>query len=308
MFIVLILDCRKEFIKRCLALNLEETTINQYEKVLKRFISFCNEKEIKEIDKVDASLLRDHIYGLSKTMQPISIKIHYMALKVFFNFLKNNEKISNNPILKVETPKISKKIIPAFSNNEIRTILNCFNKDEFLGYRNYTLTCILFGTGIRRSELVNLLIDDIYFELDIINILGKGDKQRHVPLTQTLKKIIIRYLEKRLEYVKEHKLISCRYLIISNRGQKLNIATVNDIYARIAENEHIKGVRVSPHTWRHTFAKNALLNGMDLFTLGRILGHSSIEVTKKYINLNDNEIKIQNDRFNPFENQKWRYF
>ena len=93
--------------------------------------------------------------------------------------------------MKVETPKISKKIIPAFSNNEIRTILNCFNKDEFLGYRNYTITCILFGTGIRRSELVNLLIDDIYFELEKAgNTIPLTPKEKADTLTWAMDKWI----------------------------------------------------------------------------------------------------------------------
>lgn len=306
--LVKLVECRKEFFKRCLALNLEQGTIEQYDKVLKRFEKFCNAKDITDSSQITAGVMREHIGGLSSTMGAVSIKIHYMALKVFFGFLKRDEVISDNPMLRVETPKLPKRLMQTFSKADISKLLNAFDKNEFLGFRNYTIMCILFATGMRRGELTKLCLSDIYFELDIIKVIGKGNKQRNIPLTETLRKVLIKYLSKRKEYVEQLRLNKCPYLIINNKGERLTATTISSIFNDVAKEYNMKGVRVSPHTFRHTFSKFFLLNGGDVFTLQKILGHSSIDTTRRYVNLNDEELKVQNQKFNPFENISWQYY
>ncbi len=303
-----LVECRQEFFKRCLALNLEQATMEQYQKVLKRFDKFCNAKGITDSSQINAGVMREHIGGLSSTMGAVSIKIHYMTLKVFFGFLKRDEVIDDNPMLRVETPKLPKRLIQAFSKTDISKLLNAFDKNEFLGFRNYTIMCILFATGMRRGELIKLCLSDIYFELDIIKVIGKGNKQRNIPLTQTLRKVLVKYLTKRKEYVEQLRLNKCPYLIINNKGERLTATTISGIFSDVGKDYEMKDVRVSPHTFRHTFAKFFLLNGGDVFTLQRILGHSSIETTRRYVNLNDSELKVQNDKYNPFENANWQYY
>jgi Site-specific recombinase XerD len=306
--IVNLIDCKKEFFRRCLALNLQQSTLEQYDKVLKRFSSFCGTQGIEDIADITTGTLRVHIAGLSATMKPTSIKIHHMTLRVFFRFLLRDGIITNNPMERVEVPKVPKREIQAFSKKDISTLLNSFDKNEFLGFRNYTIMCMLFATGMRRSELTRLCISDIYFDIDLIKVIGKGDNQRNIPLPQTLRKVIIKYLTMRREYVDKLCLTTCPYFIISNKGERLVATTISDIFAKVAKEEGMKGVRVSPHTFRHTFAKMFLLNGGDAFTLQKLLGHSDIATTKKYINLNDKDLKVQNDKFNPFENVNWKYY
>ena len=128
-----------------------------------------------------------------------------------------------------------------------------------------------------------------------------------MPLSHTLRKVILKYLQKRGEYIAEHKLLKSPYLIINKDRERLGVSAISCIIAKIGKDENITGVRVSPHTFRHTFAKFFLLNGGDLFSLQKILGHSDIEMTKRYVEMNEVELKIQNDKFNPFDNTSWRY-
>ncbi|WP_299449272.1 tyrosine-type recombinase/integrase [uncultured Phascolarctobacterium sp.] len=305
----------EEFYRRCLGLNLSHETIRKYEKVLGRLEKTlvteklgANGSEIN-INDITANLIRYHFSLLRDRMQPITMRIHYMCLHSFFTFLKNEELIAINIMKKVEKPKVPKKEIPAFTKEEVNLLLSVFDKSTFVGYRNYTITCVLFGSGMRRGEISRLLIDDIHFDINIIKVMGKGNKVRNVPLGDSLRRVLLRYLKIRKEFITERGFNNSPYLFISsNTGNKFNVESFTELFNTIGRNEGLKGVRVSPHTFRHTFAKFFLLNGGDVFSLQKILGHADITTTKKYINLNDNDIRIQNDRYNPLENGGWRFF
>lgn len=259
--------------------------------------------------EVKPAAIRDYLNGLSETCKPVTQKLHYMVLSVYYNFLDREEITKENPMKRIERPKVPLREIQAFSRKEVDIILNCFDKNTFLGYRNYAIMIILFGTGLRLSELSHLSIRDISFEMNFIKVIGKGDKQRAVPMSETVKKVILHYLRMRKEYTDNHQLLKNHYLLIGRNGQRLESSGIWDIFSKIAKEEKaLQGVRVSPHTFRHTFAKYFILNGGDVFALQRILGHSDITVTKKYVNLNAFEVSMQNDRYNPLQNKSWRYY
>jgi len=301
-------ESKREFLRRCIALNLSLGTVKQYEKVLKRYFEFCKRKGIGSPESILPTDIRDYLNGLSVTCQPVTQKVHYMALSVFYNFLNREGIIKDNPMSHIERPKVPIREIQAFNRKEIDTLLNSFDKTTFLGYRNYAIMIILFGTGMRLSELSYLRISDIYFEMNMIKVIGKGNKQRAVPMSETVKKVILQYLRKRKEYTDTHQLLKNHYLLIGRTGQRLESSGIWDIFSKVAKGDKsLQGVRVSPHTFRHTFAKYFILNGGDVFALQRILGHSDIAVTKKYVTLNTYEISMQNDRYNPLQNETWRY-
>ena len=285
-----------------------------YERVLNRLEKTMVKEGLGErgkdinIEEVTPTMIRLHFSILLEQMQPVTLRIHYRLLHSFFTFLKSEEITSRNIMGRVEKPKVPKKEMEAFSKEEIDTLLSVFDKNTFVGYRNYVLTCLLFGTGLRRSEAVKVRIDDIRFDINIIKVMGKGSKFRNVPIGDSLRRVLIKYINIRHDEIKKRKLNDSPYLFINSRnGNKLGIETLTGLYNTVGREEGIRGVRVSPHTFRHTFAKFFLLNGGDVFTLQKILGHSDITTTKKYINLNTNDIRVQNDKYNPFENECWRY-
>ena len=304
-----------EFYRRCLAVNLSKESIGMYEKVLKRLektlISEGMGKTSKEINISDVSptLIRYHFSLLRECMQPITMRIHYQCLHSFFTFLNAEEVIAANIMEKVEKPKVPKKEIQAFSKADVNTLLSVFDKSSFVGYRNYAITCVLFGTGMRRGEVSRLLIDDVHFDVNIIKVIGKGNKFRNIPMSDTLRSVLIKYLKLRKQFISEKCLNNSPYIFISSTtGNRLNVESLTELYNTIGHSEGLKGVRVSPHTFRHTFAKFFLLNGGDVFSLQKILGHADITTTKKYINLNEADLRTQNDKYNPLENAGWRYY
>ena len=301
-------ECQKHIINRCLALNLSGQTLHKYSIVLKRFQKFLLANSLTCVEEITAHDIRGHLSELYETMDAISVKNHYMALSTFFSYLHREEIIKKNPIDKVIKPKITKKILPAFSKADIHTLLNAFDRSTFLGFRNYTLMCVFFATGARRGAVSRMKIEDMRFDINIVKVTEKGNIQRNLPLTDTLRKVLIKYIKVRSQYIKERGLVESPYLFITNQGARMQENAISNLFCKVAKEVNINGVRVSAHTWRHTFAKFFLLNGGDVFTLQKLLGHSDIKVTKQYIDLNEKEIKIQNDKFNPFENDYWEYY
>ena len=305
---MLLSETKKLFIKRCIALNLAEGTIKKYDKTLNDFFLTCTDLNKQNIEDVTSDDIREHIARLAKRVAGKTLKVYFDTIKSYFNYLYRDKIIDDNIVSRIEAPKVEHKEIQAFNRFEVDTILNAFDRNDFLGFRNYTMVCIFFATGMRREELAKLYITSINFEVNIIKVIGKGRKIRNIPLSQTLRKLLIKYLKRRAEYVDEHRLFKSPYLIINKDGEQLGVSTISAIISKVGKVENITGVRVSPHTFRHTFAKFFLLNGGDLFSLQKILGHSDIEMTKQYVALNKQELKMQNDKYNPFDNESWKYY
>lgn len=273
-------------------MNLQTTTLTTYQSRLSIFNDFLNQQNITDINNIQPDTIRLFLSEQTKRVNKATIKHYYITLCIFFKFMYQNNITDNNVMLLISKPKVPKRTLRVFSNNEIKLILNHFDKNEFIGYRNYTIMSVLFATGIRISELCNLNCFDIMFELDIINIIGKGDKQRHIPLSATLKKIMLKYFKLRNDYIDEKRLYQSKYFFITRVGKKLNRDNVEWLFIKIKNYYNISGDRFSAHTFRHTFDKTYLLNGGDIFSLQKILGHEKIETTRKYIDLNETEIKI----------------
>lgn len=299
----------KKFFIHCYSMNLQQNTISSYESKLKVFQNYIRGRDdVNCVNDITSDVIRDFLSFSRKRVSKSTVKHYYNTLNIFFKFLVKNKIISENIIEDITKPKVPKRDIRSFSNSEINIILKHFDKNDFVGYRNYAIMTTLFGTGMRISELCNLQAVDVMFELNVINIIGKGDKQRRIPISETLRKILLKYFKIRNEYIDKHRLNQSRHFFISRNTTPMTRDNVEWIFIKIKRDYNLQGDRFSPHTFRHTFAKNYLLNGGEIFSLQKILGHSKIETTKKYIALNDQEVKIQNDKFNPLDNPKWQYY
>jgi integrase/recombinase XerD len=193
-------------------------------------------------------------------------------------------------------------MINTFTNEEVRRMVNHFNGSSYLEVRNKLIMIILCDTGIRNYELCNLKMGDI--RDTYINIFGKGKKVRHVPITAVINKQLIKYMRSRENYLKDK--INCQedYLLLSRTGRNLTIATLENVVRACGEASNVrKEIRISPHTCRHYYAQAQLKNGCDLFTVSRLLGHSNINITKRYLqSMQDDDVMEMAIKTSPLMN------
>lgn len=296
------------YYRRCTSQLLAVATLRSYGEILKDFGEFLSHNAISDVEKIKEDEVQRYITSKAGICSHSTIRTTFIVLRALFKELARRGVIPFNPMECMKCPKVPKKPIKAFTKGEINEILATYDKSSFVGLRNYTIMMLLFGTGARRAELLQIRIEDIVLETRQINITGKGGKVRCVPIGDVLTRAILYYLRKRKEYIKENQLYDSGYFIINNKGEHLNKGTLEGIFLKLRDNNKAWAARVSAHTWRHTFAKMFLLNGGDVFTLQKILGHEDIKSTRIYVNLTDIEIKTQNDKYNPLENSRWKYY
>lgn len=300
------------FYRHCISSNLAVSTIDNYRRSLVPYMLFLTQEEhIETIDKTTPdSVLKYLEYLRKRNLAGVTIADKYMVLKVFYNFLTEWEYIAENPMKHIRKPKYQKKHARTFSTQEVLEILKSFDKNTFIGYRNYMLMCLLFSTGMRKTEAMKLSVTDIHIHEGFLVVQhGKGDKSREIPLGVSLRRILKRYLRERETVLQERGAFTPR-LLITYYGTPLGNGGIDTVFKYLKE--HLKGLgipekRLSAHTWRHTFAKTFLLNGGDLFTLQKILGHEDVSTTRIYVEYTNKEMKVQNEKYNPLDNHQWQY-
>tara|TARA_B100000530_G_scaffold108513_1_gene67445 strand:+ start:394 stop:1257 length:864 start_codon:yes stop_codon:yes gene_type:complete len=252
--------------------NFSNHTISAYLTDIEAFENFLvNIGEKLSVD-INYSFIRQWIVYLSeKKYSKTSINRKIASLKSYFNFLVNIDKIESSPLKGHKNLKSSSKIVIPFSEDEIMQVFENF-KDSKISDRDKLIIEIFYSTGLRREELINIKIQDIYFEQGLIKILGKRNKERFIP--------ILPMLSKNLKlYIKNNS--SSKYLFETKKLKKLSVSTVYRLinkYFRLVSSK----VKVSPHVLRHTFATHMLNNGADINTIKEILGHSSLSSTQIY--------------------------
>lgn len=270
--------------------NYSAHTVKAYQKDIEEFIGFCKTQyELVTIDEVDYSLIRSWIVSLVNTsISNRSINRKVASLKAYYKFLQRIEKIEANPLSKHKALKTSKKIEVPFSEIEMEKVLQQIPFEEgFEGVRNKLMIELLYTTGIRRAELINLKITDVDLNENTIKVLGKRNKERIVPLLFSTKDIFIDYLKERknLEGV-----VDGSYVFLLKSGIKiyetLVYRTINKYLSEVSSK-----VKTSPHILRHTFATHLLNKGADLNSVKELLGHSSLASTQVYTHNSIAELK-----------------
>jgi integrase/recombinase XerD len=275
----------QEFIFDCRMRKLSERTVKGYNNnnlALFRFIS--TEYGIEELEETNHIAIRGYIEfltnkGLSETYVNSLLK----CFKAYFNYCIQERYINRNPMDKVKKQKEAIPLILTFNDDEVKRMIKYYTgSSKFLDIRNQLIMVLLFDTGIRNSELCDLKLSDI--RNTYINILGKGKKVRHVPLTAVVNKYLLRYLRIREEYIKYKINYDTDFLLLSQKGKKLTVEAVERVVSICGDNCNVREeIRISPHTCRHYYAQSQLKNGCDLFIVSRLLGHSKIDVTKRYL-------------------------
>ncbi|TPE67966.1 recombinase XerD [Halalkalibacterium halodurans] len=225
-----------------------------------------------------------------------TINARLRALRSFFGFLSDEGMIAQNPFDDVGLIKQHKEIIQTFTRAQLREILSQADQGTFTGVRDYTLMLLMVETGARVREVCDITINDIKWEDNQIKLNGKGAKDRLVPFQKTMKRQLRKYMA-----VRGH--VSVTDILFVNIDDKpLSRRRVQEIVAKYGRMANIKNVRCSPHTFRHTFAKIAVQNGADVFALQAMLGHTSLEMVRNYVNLFSSDVFEKHKHFSPVEN------
>jgi len=270
-----------------------ENTINSYKNDLKKFQNyFIN----TTIDNINEQKIKEYLKNLSKENNETKTISHNIStLRSFYKFLLIEKKINKNPMEWIELPKIKKTLPKTLSIDDINKLLDFKLKDSF-SYRNKAMLELMYSSGLRVSELVNVKINDIDNELCVIRVMGKGNKERIIPIGD----YAIKYID---IYSKEHrnKLIKKQYndyLFLNNHGKKMTRQGFFKIIKNIAKIQNIK-TEFSPHTLRHSFATHLLNGGADLRSIQEMLGHSDISTTQIYTHVSKELLKENYDNFHP---------
>ncbi len=237
-------------------------------------------------------------YGQKKGLSPVTINVRLRPLKTFFKFCYDEEHLMHNPAAKIKLLKTEEDTIEAFTKEQVSELLKQPDQRTYVGFRNYVIMVLMLDTGIRIREAVELKEEYFDYEQKMIKVpaaIAKNNKARVLPLSKKTAKLIQTLIKENRAMIFHH----IDNIFISNYGEKLDPSNIRDKIREYGRMAKIKGVRVSPHTFRHTFTKFYILNGGDAFTLQRILDHSTMNMVRKYIQMTDDDIKIQHNQFSP---------
>ncbi|HQH59984.1 MAG TPA: site-specific tyrosine recombinase XerD, partial [Bacteroidales bacterium] len=219
------------------------------------------------------------------------------GIRAFYKFLQEEEIIEDNPAEQLDTPKLTRKLPEILSIEEIEQILSVIDLSKFEGHRNKAIIEVLYGCGLRVSELINLKIMDYFIDESILRVIGKGDKERYVPIGSKAKNALYYYIE----YSRPHYPMITQYqqyIFLNRRGRKLTREMIFIIVKDCAAKAGIQK-NVHPHTFRHSFATHLVENGADLFAVQEMLGHSSITTTEIYTHVSMSYLRDVIDNFHP---------
>ena len=267
--------------------NYSNNTIIGYQNHLDIFIEYLSNKGINNINSVSYNIIRNYINFLyEKKYNSKSICNHISSLRSFFKYLKNNDYVSSNPMTLIENPKLEKKLPKYLYYEDIEKILNIPDLNTDLGVRNALILEMLYVTGIRVSELINIKISDIDFTNCKIKILGKGNKERLVMYGNRCKLLLDKYLEIRKNFLKDNN----EYLFLGVKGKKINDRVIRSIINELSVKAGIN-LKISPHTFRHTFATHMLNEGADLRSVQELLGHENLSTTTIYTHVTNERLR-----------------
>jgi integrase/recombinase XerD len=278
--------------------GLSENTVKNYSIDINGLASFILSNNIKEEPQnCSKETLQQFIYQNSKSISSNSQARRISAFKSFFNFLIYEKIRSESPADLIESPKLGRKLPVTLNLMEIKKILLSIELHLPNGHRNRAIIETLYGSGLRVSELVNLTLSDIFFKEDIIRVTGKGDKQRLVPIGSYSKKYIQIY-KNEVRCLKKIKKEDNDVLFLSRNGGKITRAMIFTIVKNVSAKAGIDK-KISPHTFRHSFATHLLENGADLRTIQVLMGHESISTTEIYTHLDNKHLKKVMEEFHP---------
>ncbi len=281
-----------------LELNLSDNTVISYETDLNKLMLYCSDVSINDWDNITADILTDYFLIQQKNGLTNSTTARYISsFKSFFNYLHQNKYIRINPTERLSSNRRYRKLPVVLSISEIDKMFALPDTSDTLGLRDRVLMEVMYSSGLRVSELINLKISDLFLSDEVIRVLGKGSKQRIVPIGSSA----IEWLNKYFVYARpilENKLKSKNYVLLNRRGTQLSrmgVWKIIDFYTKEANINK----EVHPHTFRHSFATHLVEGGADLRAVQEMLGHADISTTQIYTHIDRDYIKQVHREFHP---------
>lgn len=271
-------------------LNYSARTIRAYGDDLRQFFLFCNlDPETVNYSTVSQRQIRTWLASLlSNSLSPRSVNRKLSALRRFYNFLLSRKVVTSNPLAEISGPKITQKLPSFITKDEASKLLDGIEySDDFVGMRDLTILSLFYFTGVRVSEMTSLRVTDVDFDSQTVRVLGKGSKERLLPIHPSLIPLLTEYIAQRNTFIRANQ---TPFLIVSNKGNK----PYPEMVYRIVRS-HLSMVttleKKSPHVLRHTFATHLLDEGADINAIKELLGHSNLATTQIYTHTGVDKLK-----------------
>lgn len=269
-------------------------TLRHYEHKLRIWSEWMAEQDVTELEEITIAQLRAFILDVEQSsvnrrrpdhdeqeddpkVSDVTVYGYAQSIRTFCRWLVAEELITRNPAIRLAKPKVAKRHIPSFTQEHLQAMFASCDLHTSLGFRDYTLMLTLLDTGIRASELCGLMLDDIH--QDYLRVFGKGRKEREVGMSPSTAKFLWKYtrLHRKIADPNEH------HVFLNRRGEALTPSGVDQALYRIRDETGLEGVRVSAHTFRHSFARMWLEHGGEVYSLSRLLGHTNVQITEVYL-------------------------
>lgn len=281
---------------------MSDNTVVGYEQDVNKLITYLDENSIDAGPaNIGDETLQHFIYDSSKKANPRSQARLLSGLRNFFDYLIFDGKRKDNPTDLIESPKIGRKLPDFLSTAEIDAILSVIDLSTPEGERNKVMLETLYSCGLRVTELITLQISDLFFNEGFVRVIGKGDKQRYVPINEQNIRLIQLYLRHIRTAIPVQKGFEDT-VFLNRRGKQITRNMVFMIIKGLAQKAGIRK-SISPHTFRHSFATHLLENGADLRAIQQMLGHESITTTEIYMHLDRKFLKDVVEKYHPRKDQ-----
>jgi len=285
---MLLKEVIEEYLFYCEAKGFTQKTMINKRQELKQIYEFLTVKRgITELESVSYFDLKAYVLFKQRSgLKPQSVVSMFKMVAAFFNWCYREEYIKDKITERVVIPKVPKTILEGFTVEEVGKMIDSFTYQSYTEVRNKCIIAILSDCGLRAMELRTLKTKNVKDNTILVN--GKGNKERFVYISPALKRILIKYERMKKQYFKD-KIIKSDTYILTYKGDKLSHVALDNVIKEAGKRANIKGKRVSPHTFRHFYAVQCLTNGVDVYSLARLLGHSDISITQRYLQSMTNE-------------------
>ena len=269
--------------------NVSTHTMDAYKRDINQYLMYLGDLDIKNLSDVKSTHIRDYIRILSDGgMAPASISRIISSIRTYYRFLSTENLLDENPVILINKPKLPKKLPDVLSEKEISLIINAIQESSQFYQRDKAIIELLYSCGIRVTELCNLEMSNLFIDEDLIRVMGKGNKERLLPLGIRSKKYLDDYIKhSRNSHIKKS---GSSFVFVSRNGNQLTRAMINIILNKWTQVSGLKK-SVSPHKLRHSFATHLLEGGADLRFVQALLGHSDISTTQIYTHIDKHYLK-----------------
>lgn len=288
---------RESFLARCAALNLAAGSVVWYRHILRDLEAFLTRRSAQELAAVTPTLLREHLAALrAKGHSSETVFRTYGGIRCAFRFWSREGLLVRNPMELVERPRRERALIRPMSPEQAARLLEAPDPCSWDGLRDRAMMALMLDSGLRISEVLSLEAARVDWVNCAAVVMGKGRKERSVPFSARTAQALLEYARERSQ-----RRVQAAQFFLGRTGKPICRSKMRKLIVRYGRQAGIEGVRLSPHTLRHTFAVLYVRNGGDSFSLQEILGHSTLEMTRQYVNLARRDVAAQHRKFSPME-------